>query len=188
MKHGPGFQTSHWSPVCIFLCWFFSASQSLLTLGTTNQLLHFGATNCYQHWCAPHRHHHHGIHQHHHHRHHHHQNHHKHVLYDFIEWIIRRSASISAMIHSYHVVLNKTTHQHMWSDCSCVIEYSHIIAGLAWARYPLCLLISCVVPHSLNKFIRFSKEINLCPSCFVHACLIHLWTAINNLNRLKQPF
>jgi hypothetical protein len=91
-----------------------------------------------------------------------------------------------AMIRPDHVILNKSTHQHMQSDCSCVGEYSHILACFAWARYPLCLLISCIFFRSLNYFIKFSMEIDIDPSCFVHPCPIHLWTSTNNLNGLKQ--
>ena len=49
-----------------------------------------------------------------------------------------------------HVVVYKTTNQHMRSNYSCVAEYSQIFAGSAWTMYHLCLLNSCMVFRSLN--------------------------------------
>ena len=79
------------------------------------------------------------------------------------------------------LVINETTHQHLRSNCNYVIEYSQILTGFVWARYPLCLLIWCVVFRNFNELIMFSTEIIVRPLCFVHP-------ATNNLNRLKQSY
>ena len=87
---------------------------------------------------------------------------------------LRRRGSILVIILLDHVVLDKITYQHMQSDYICVTEYSHILTDFAWASYPLYLLISCMILRSLNEFIKFCKEIDLRPSCFVHLCPIHI--------------
>ena len=110
------------------------------------------------------------------------------ILYDFIKWIIRLRWSIRlTMFLPDCVVLDKTSHNHMRSYCSWVAEYSQIPAGFAWEMYQPCLLISCVVLRNLNEFIKLSTDIGIYPFCIVHSCPIHLWTAANNLNRLKRP-
>jgi hypothetical protein len=78
------------------------------------------------------------------------------------------------MFIPYHVVVYKTTNQHIRSNYSCATEYSHIIADSAWAMYQLCLLNSCTVFRCLKEFINFSMKICIRPSCFVHPSPIHL--------------
>jgi hypothetical protein len=62
----------------------------------------------------------------------------------------------------------------MRSKYSFFDEYSHTLAGFAHARYPLYLLSGRMVFRSLNEFIKFSMEIDIRPSCFVHPYHIHL--------------
>ena len=73
-----------------------------------------------------------------------------------------------------HIVVYKTTNQHMRSNYSCVAELSQIFAGFAWAMYYLCLLNYCMIFRSLNEFVNFSTKICIRPSCFVHPSSIHL--------------
>jgi len=99
---------------------------------------------------------------------------------------LRRGSICLAMFLPDHVVLNKTTHYHMRSDCSWIAEYSQMLVGIAWAMHQLCLLISCIILHNLNEFIKLLTEIGVRPFCIVHPYSIHLWTTTNNLNALKQ--
>ena len=83
---------------------------------------------------------------------------------------VGRGAFSPWYIQIIYIVFNKTTHQHMRSYSSYVAKYSRILAGFTWARYQLCLLISCMVLRSLNALLSSARKY----ASILHALYIHV--------------